>query len=115
MSLIDLGELLMRATTRTLSLGCLAALALVTAAEFGAFPKVFGGFATADSVSMLARSSQQHWAYEAEDAIMDMREKQCDATNKDLRHLYAQTIQKRTSEYRVLTGQSFPLPPCGDL
>lgn len=115
MSVINLGELFMKATTRTLSVSCLLILSVVTAAEFGSFPHVFSGFATSASMEELSAQSDQHWANEAEDAIMDMREKQCDATNKDLRTLYTQTIQKREQEYQELAKHPFPLPPCGDL
>lgn len=116
MSFAEVASLFAKATTRTISVTCLAALALVTLAEFGMFPRVFSGFATADSLTLLGNQSKQHWADEVEDAAMDMHERQCSTTNKDLRALYAKIVQRREQEYQDLKGKPLQtLPPCGDL
>jgi hypothetical protein len=84
-------------------------------ASFGFAPSVFPGFARSDRLEESIKESRRHWVFDAETALLELREKQCKASGSDLRQLLQDTILRRQREYFDLTGVPFSMPSCSDL
>lgn len=97
------------------SCGAFVGLICLWVASFGLAPAVFPGFARSDELHASVIESRKHWVFDAESALLELREKQCRTTSSDLRQLLADTIQRRQREYFDLTGVPYSMPACSDL
>lgn len=122
----DMIELIREWSARAIAILALVIVIAVTLTIFGAFPWMFSGFeraadfaqVTTDLKTQIAGSladSSRHWALDASDEILSLKEKECALPADAPKDVYARTIVNLSVEYERLTGQPYNIPACQDL
>lgn len=119
-------DVIRKGNAKPIAFLALIGLIFLTLLIFGAIPWMFGGFTRVtdfQSVTMTLKNqlsdsladSSRHWALDASDEILSLKEKECALPADAPKDVYARTIINLSAEYQRLTGQPYPIPACGDL
>lgn len=100
---------------RTRIVACTAFLGLMAFIFWstGAFP-FFRGFARTDAINAVTQQLIENRAEEDKDAILTLKQTECQLPKGASKAIYTSTITTRMEEYFKLTGQGFALPACDD-